>query len=91
MQGPAATRNSVEPPLLAQTAEASNVGEAESEKEEVFIAYVCHRVTAVFHGHATAIPVVGGLCANELQLLGLGVKAETAGAAEAAFGQSAIS
>ena len=62
----------------------------EGEAEQIFIAHVGDGIAAVFESHAAAIPVVGGLRGCELQLVGLGVEAKTAGGAESAAGQRAI-
>ena len=59
----------IEPTLLPQTPESANVCQSEVEKEKVFVPHVGHRVTAILERHATAIPIVGGLRADELQQL----------------------
>src|SRR5271168_1582598 len=81
----------VQPLLRPQAAEAADIRQREGEAEQVFVAHIGHGVAAVFHGHAAAVPVIGGLCADELQRLVLGVKTETAGGAEARLGEAAVS
>src|SRR5271166_5644537 len=73
----------IQPSLLPQTAKAANVRQREVEEEQIFVAYVGDGVTPIFQRHAAAIPIVGGLRADKLQLVDVGVKAEAPGGAEA--------
>src|ERR1700740_1820277 len=76
--------------LVSQTAEAADVSESEGEAEEILVANVSNRVSAILQGDAAAIPVVRGLRAHELQFVDLGIEAKTAGAAESALVGAAI-
>ena len=85
------TQLSIEPLLLPQATEAANVCQSEGEAEPVFVTHIGDSIASIFQCHAAAIPVVSGLRADELQLLGLRVKTKTAGATEAALVRPAIS
>ena len=67
---------SVKALLTPQTSEAADVRKREREAEEILVTHIGDRVTAVFQRHATAVPVVGGLRANELELANLSIKAD---------------
>lgn len=81
----------IQPSLLPQTAQAANVRQREVEEEQIFVAYVGDGITPIFQRHAAAIPIVGGLRADKLQLVDIGVKAKTPGGAEATPGDATVS
>src|ERR1700733_2633095 len=77
--------------LRPHAAETGDVRQSEREAEQVFIAHIGNRVTAVLHRHAAAIPVVSGLRADELQRIALRVETKTAGGTKAALGGASVS
>src|SRR5579863_3002021 len=80
----------IQPFLPPQIAQRAQVRQREGEAEQILIAHVGDGVAAVLQRHAAAVPVVGGLGGDELQLPRLGVEAKAAGGAESAAVESAI-
>src|SRR5208282_51610 len=76
--------------LLPQVSERPDVGQGKGEAEQIFVADVGNSVASVFHRHAAAIPVVGGLCGGELQLPGVCVNAEIGRGAQSSAVEPAI-
>src|ERR1700730_6147117 len=82
---------SIQPLLLPQTAKARDMRQRKRKPEQIFVANIGDGVAPVLHGHAAAIPVVGCLRADELQLLALRIHAKTAGRAESTLVVAPIS
>ena len=80
----------IQPVLAAQAAQAPDIGQSESEEKNIVVGHIRHLVAAVFRGHTAAVPVISGLGADELQLVGDGVITEAGRPAESALGELAI-
>src|SRR5689334_12423128 len=85
-----ASGSSIEAFLPSQISESADIGKAEGETVQVFIAQVGDGVAAVFEGDAAAVPVVCCLRGRKLEFLGFRIKPGASRGAQATFSEASV-